>query len=105
MSILTLIFLLILILTFRFIIKEDKSISDLSLIKSTGLFAAVMGILGQLLGLFSAFQMIENIGSMSPAMLAGGLKVSSITSIYGLFIYLVALALAILLKLKLASKE
>lgn len=52
------------------------------------LFALVWGILGQTIGLFSAFQALEEIGEVSQAILAGGLKVSSYTTIYGLFIFL-----------------
>jgi len=56
-------------------------------IKSLGLLAVVIGFLGQLIGLYSAFQFIESGSEISPAVLAGGLKVSSITTIYGLIIF------------------
>lgn len=56
--------------------------------RSIGLFALVIGLLGQLIGLFSAFQAIE-IGAIhvSPAILAAGFKVSMITTVYGVIIY------------------
>ena len=56
--------------------------------RSIGLLALIIGLLGQLLGLFSAFQAIE-LGNVqvSPAMLAGGFKVSMITTLYGIIIY------------------
>ncbi|MCC5932172.1 MAG: MotA/TolQ/ExbB proton channel family protein, partial [Cyclobacteriaceae bacterium] len=53
------------------------------------LFALVWGILGQTVGLFSAFQAIETMGEVSQAVLAGGLKISSYTTIYGLVIFLI----------------
>ena len=56
-------------------------------VRSIGLLALVMGILGQMIGLFSAFQAIEEMGSVSPALLAGGLKVSAITTIYGMICF------------------
>ena len=59
-------------------------------IKSVGLFAMITGFLGQLIGLYSAFQAIEQMGEISQAMLAGGLKVSSITSMYGMLIFLIS---------------
>ena len=62
----------------------------LGYIKSLGLFALVVGLLGQLIGLYSAFQAIEAMGEIPPAMLAGGLKVSSITSLYGMIIFVLA---------------
>lgn len=60
-------------------------------VKEIGLLALAMGFLGQLIGLMGAFEGIEAMGGVSQSMLAGGLKVSSITSIYGLFIYIISL--------------
>ena len=67
-------------------------------VKELGLLALAVGFLGQLLGLFGAFEGIEQMGGVSQAMLAGGLKVSSITSIYGLLIYIVGLLIQIVKK-------
>ncbi|MEO1256002.1 MAG: MotA/TolQ/ExbB proton channel family protein [Bacteroidota bacterium] len=72
--------------------------NETSLIKSVGLLAAITGILGQLIGLFSAFEAIQQMGSVSPAILAGGLKVSMITTIYGIIIYIVAILTIIVIK-------
>lgn len=64
----------------------------LGYIKDVGLFALIVGILGQLIGLFSAFKAIEMSAiDISPAMLAGGVKVSMITTIYGIIIYAISL--------------
>jgi len=62
----------------------------LKYIKSLGLFTAITGILGQLLGLFDAFKAIEQMGDISPGIMAGGLKISLITTLTGLFIYLIS---------------
>ena len=67
-------------------------------VKELGLLALAVGFMGQLLGLFGAFEGIEQMGGVSQAMLAGGLKVSSITSIYGLFIDIVSLLIQIVKK-------
>ena len=69
-----------------------------SCVKELGLLALAVGFMGQLLGLFGAFEGIEQMGGVSQAMLAGGLKVSSITSIYGLLIYIVSLLIQIVKK-------
>ena len=66
--------------------------------RELGLLALAVGFLGQLIGLFGAFEGIEQMGGVSQAMLAGGLKVSSITSIYGLLIYIVSLLIQIVKK-------
>jgi biopolymer transport protein ExbB/TolQ len=49
--------------------------------------------------LYQAFSAIEQMGSVSQSMLAGGIKVSSITSIYGLVIFILAILLKIGLNL------
>ena len=63
---------------------------QLTYIKSIGLFSLVFGILAQLMGLYQAFSAIEQVGDISPAILAGGLKVSMISTIYGLVIFLLS---------------
>lgn len=74
------------------IIEPNEAYRKLSYIKSVGLFALVLGILGQLIGLFDAFKAIQSMeGGVSPAILAGGLRVSMITTLYGAFIYLLSL--------------
>lgn len=98
MGILTLIFFVILaiaVFNLFLIIRDDfKDIAEtrkkLAYIKSLGLFAFITGILGQLIGLFSAFTAIEKAMDISPAILAGGLKVSMITVIYGTVIFLLS---------------
>ena len=56
-----------------------------------GLFGFVLGLLGQAIGLYEAMTAIEAMGSVSPALLAGGLRVSLIVPMYGLGIFTTAL--------------
>lgn len=70
------------------------------MVKELGLLALAVGFLGQLIGLFGAFEGIEAMGGVSQAMLAGGLKVSSIASIYGLLIYVISLVIQLGLKVR-----
>jgi flagellar motor component MotA len=70
--------------------RETTFRHQAQIIKSLGLFTFMIGILGQLIGLFQAFSAIQQLNSISPAMLAGGLKVSMITTLYGLIIFLVS---------------
>ncbi len=51
-------------------------------------FTLFCGILGQVIGLYQALSGIEKLGNISQSMLAGGLKVSMITTLYGAFIFL-----------------
>lgn len=69
--------------------------------KEIGLLALSFGILGQIIGLYSAFKGIEQMGEVSQQMMAGGLKVSSITTIYGLLIYILSIVLRLINKPKL----
>ena len=95
MGILTTILLIILVFSFYQITRivggrlgdNESERHHFGYIKSIGLFALITGILGQLIGLMSAFETIEKMGSVSQEMLAGGLRISSITSLYGLLIF------------------
>jgi hypothetical protein len=70
--------------------SPTKQILVINDIKAIGIFAIVWGVFGQSIGLFSALQAIEAAGDISPSMIFGGLKVSMITTLYGLFIFLVS---------------
>ncbi|WBL21308.1 hypothetical protein [Zunongwangia sp. HRR-M8] len=61
----------------------------LSLIHHIGLFALVSGLLFQFIGLIEMFDAIESWGNVSTEMLAGGLKVTLLTIIFGTVTFLV----------------
>ena len=112
MGILTLIFLAMLAVAFvngtPVLQKKEGDVEakarKLAYIKSVGLFALIVGFLGQLIGLFSAFQAIElNAVEVSPTLLASGFKISMITTIYGVLIY--ALSYLIWLGFSVALKK
>ena len=113
MGMLSIVLLVILILTVVISVPiiTNKKIDNnninvrLGYIKSLGLFGLVLGMLGQFIGLFEAFQIIETGMKISPSLLAGGLRVSSITSIYGMIIFLVAYLIWFTLKTLMARKE
>ena len=93
MGVLTLVLIFVIIVSiveFRNLNKDPENYNG-KRIHSTGLLALIIGILGQLIGLYSAFITIEATGGVSQSMLAGGIKVSMITTIYGLLIYLFSL--------------
>ncbi|MGF1635502.1 MAG: MotA/TolQ/ExbB proton channel family protein [Cyclobacteriaceae bacterium] len=73
--------------------------------QDVALFALVWGILGQTIGLFSAFQSIETVGEVSQRILAGGLKVSSYTTIYGLIIFLIGKIFKIIVNFSAAGER
>ena len=75
--------------------EPDDVARRIAYTRSVGLFAMIFGLLGQLIGLFSAFQAIE-LGdvNVSPTLLAAGFKISMITTIYGALIYAIALLIS-----------
>jgi len=74
-------------------INFEKKTLKLKHIKTFGTFGLSTGILGQLMGLISAFDAMERAGDISQSLLAGGLKVSTIVTIYGILIFLISLLL------------
>jgi len=88
-ALIILILILILITKGFLNLKNDNS-KNLSLISSIGLFALIWGFLGQLLGLIQAFDYIQVAGEIPTTILAGGLKVSMISTTFGAFIFLIS---------------
>ncbi len=74
-------------------ITTEKALRKLGYGRSIGLFAMITGILGQLIGFYQAFSAIERAGDISPALIYGGVKVSLITTLYGIFIFLFSMLL------------
>ena len=57
-----------------------------------GSFAFLIGISGQMIGLMAAFDSIQRAGypSIAPQIIAGGLKVSFIPTVFGMFLLLLS---------------
>ncbi len=55
-----------------------------------GMLALVTGLFGQILGLYAAMEQIAAQGEIPQQLLAGGIKVSSICTLYGFFVFLLA---------------
>lgn len=98
MGILTLVLIGMVACVIRYVMAAEQTQDKLDLIRSFGLLATIIGILGQLIGLFDALKSIEQVGQVAPGMLAGGLKISMITTLYGLLIYMISMIIYITLK-------
>lgn len=80
---------------------EEKELNQsLQWLKSLGTLGLVVGIFFQLIGLYTAFSIIEASQGISPSILAGGLKISLITTLYGLLIYAIHLVCIMILRKK-----
>lgn len=70
-------------------------------VRHVAVFLLVMGILSQAMGLYQALSAIEGIGgTVSPALVAGGLKVSFIAPIFGLLEFLVLYPLSAVIRFR-----
>ena len=59
-----------------------------------GALACCTGVLGTSIGLYSALQAIPELGGVSQQMLANGLRVASITGIYGLMVFMISIVIS-----------
>ena len=82
--------LIIVLLLFVFgILKKEKSNKMIQLISSLSLFVLVWGFLGQAIGLIGAFDAIQSLGNISTELLAGGLKITFLPVVFGMFTFLI----------------
>ena len=83
---------------------DRKSLGRLNtLVVQLGIFAFFVGVLSQAVGLMQAFQAIQAVGQVSPAMLAGGLYVSLIAPVWGLILLIIGWVLYAASKFKLTA--
>ena len=67
-------------------------------VREIGIGALVFGIFGTLLGLLQVLDAVQMIGDVSTAVLCGGLKVTMITTFYGLIVYFISLVIRVIQK-------
>ena len=98
MSLVYLLWIVVIIMTLRIIydlVKGKKTIAKLKkeneVILFTGSFAFLVGVLGQVIGLYGAMEAVETAKeAISPSLLAGGLRVSSLPPLYGLTLFVIS---------------
>jgi hypothetical protein len=73
-------------------LKKDlmNSKKMLQLAIDGSLLALVLGFLGSVIGLITAFDTVEAMGNPDPSIFAGGLKVSLLTATFGLFTFVIS---------------
>jgi hypothetical protein len=89
--------LICLLLSLFFLVKGFLSLSkDLSvsrkmtrLASDASLLGLVLGFLGSIIGMITAFDAIESFDKISSAMIAGGLKVSFLTTVFGTITFII----------------
>lgn len=107
MSLLSLILLIIIaVFSYTMVINGTRKINNLQDLQSKrqwmrelGLAALILGVLAQMIGLYSAFKALH-LGEVvsTTEVVSGGFVVSGITSIYGVLIFIVSRILMVILK-------
>ena len=69
-----------------------------TLASEISLLGLVFGFLGSIIGLITAFDAIESMGSISSGMLAAGLKISFLTTVFGTFTFVITRICIVVLK-------
>ena len=67
--------------------NKENSKRMLKHIGDSGTLGLALGVLGALIGLITAFDVIEATGGAAPAIIAGGLKVAILSPLFGLFTF------------------
>ena len=88
------------LLTFLLICVVIAFSKKQKIVKALGQLAFIVGLLSTVLGLYSAFSVIEQVGNASPSIVAGGIKVAFTSLIYGLTIFVISLVLDVIVKIK-----
>lgn len=66
--------------------SKTKSLSELILF--LGSFTFLWGVFCQMIGLLQILSVIDEVGDIAPPIIAGGLLVSSYSTVYGLFLFM-----------------
>lgn len=72
-------------------------------IKEVGLFALIIGLFASTLDLVAMFSAIEMAGDISMGLLAAGLKLTMITTVYGLIVYALSVLISMLLSWRISK--
>ena len=94
MSLILICLLILIYFTIKSILtlKTNKEISKKMLkhISDSGTLGLALGVMGSFIGLITAFDALEATGAAEPSVIAGGLKVALLSTLFGLFTYTVS---------------
>ncbi len=90
--------LMVAILAVRaFMRLRDQADAQPTLVRTTidgtlfwGAYAAVLGVFGTVLGIVVAAQAVEAVSAVEPRLVFGGIKIALTSTMYGVFVFLVA---------------
>ena len=84
--------------------KNDYSGKGINYVLMFGSLALIIGLLGQAIGMFQSFGIIQEVGDISPALIAGGLKVSMIAPLYGAIYFIISFPIWVVLREKIKKQ-
>ncbi|PHQ30526.1 MAG: biopolymer transporter ExbD [Leeuwenhoekiella sp.] len=93
------VFIVIVALFVRQLLSKADKAQTIVLISNISLFILSWGILGSVIGLIEAFDAVESMGDVSQGMMAGGLKVAFLTTVFGLVTFIFARLFILILNL------
>ncbi len=93
------IFFIVGTLIYTLLVKKNRTKAS-QLIGHVSLFGMIWGFLGSTIGLITAFDAIGPSGSVSQPLMAGGLKVALLTTVFGLTTFLIGRLAMIFLHLR-----
>ncbi len=82
------VFIVIVALFARQLLSKADKAQTIVLISNISLFILSWGILGSVIGLIEAFDAVEGLGEVSQGMMAGGLKIAFLTTVFGLVTFI-----------------
>lgn len=69
--------------------NPEKVNKWVGLVSDVSILGLVIGLLGSVLGMIEAFDTIEAVGDISQGMMAGGLKISFLTTLFGSITFII----------------
>ena len=84
--------------------KNDYRGKGVKYIIMYGSLAFIIGLLGQAVGMFSAFAAIQEAGDISPGLIAGGFRVSMIAPLYGVIYFILSIPIWVVLREKIKRR-
>lgn len=100
-----LVLLAVLVLFILALVGKKRVRNTLELIGHLSLFALMWGLLGSTIGLITAFDAIEGNGNISQPMMAGGLKVALLCTVFGLLCFVISRVVMLVLTIKAQKQE
>ena len=83
----------------QLVTKADKA-HTIILLSNISLFILSWGLLGSVIGLIEAFDAVERLGDVSQGMMAGGLKIAFLTTVFGLVTFITGRLFILILTIK-----